>query len=102
VTPNWYMLEDGKILINTTTSRVKCFNIRRDSRVCLPVDDGYSYVILFGRARVAEESDANRDIETLAVRYTGEDAGKKAARERYRKDERTSIEIIPERVVSRL
>jgi hypothetical protein len=86
VTPIRYTLEDGKILVNTTTSRVKYFIIRRDGRVCLPVDDGYSCVILFGRARVAEERDANRDIETLAVRYTGEEAGKKAARERYWKD----------------
>ena len=101
MTPIWYMLEDGKILVNTTTSR-KCFNIRQGSRVCLPVDDGYPYVILFGRARIAEERDANRDIETLAVRYTGEEGGKKAARECHWKDERTSIEIIQERVVSRI
>ena len=102
VTPIWYRLEDGIIFVNTTTSRVKYFNIRRDSRVCLLVDDGYPHVILFGRARIANERDANKDIETLAIRYTGEDAGRKAARERFWKDERISIEITPERVVSQL
>ena len=81
---------------------MKYFNIRRDSRVCLLVDDGYPHVILFGRARIANERDANKDIETLAIRYTGEDAGRKAARERFWKDERISIEITPERVVSQL
>ena len=102
VTPVWYMLEGGRILVNTTTGRVKYFNIRRDSRVCLLVDDGYPYVIMFGRARIAKERDANNDIETLAIRYSGEEAGRKAARERYWKDERISIEITPERIVSQL
>jgi PPOX class probable F420-dependent enzyme len=102
VTPIWYMLEGGKILVNTTTNRVKYFNIRRDNRVCLLVDDGYTYVIIFGRARMAKERDAKRDIETLAIRYTGAKAGRKAARERYWKQERATVEIIPERIVSQL
>ena len=102
VTPIWYMLEDGKILVNTTTTRVKYFNIRRDNRVCFLVDDGYPYVIIFGRARMATERDAKKDIETLAIRYTGEKAGRKAARDRYWKQERATIEIIPDRVVSQL
>jgi PPOX class probable F420-dependent enzyme len=102
VTPIWYMLEDGKVFVNTTTDRVKYFNIRRDNRVCFLVDDGYPYVILFGRARIAEERDGKKDIETLAIRYTGEQAGRKAARERYWKQPRATIEITPERVVSGL
>jgi PPOX class probable F420-dependent enzyme len=102
VTPIWYMLEDGKVFVNTTTSRVKYFNIKRDNRVCLLVDDGYPHVIMFGKARMAKERDANKDIETLAIRYTGPQAGRKAARERYWKQERATIEITPERVVSQL
>jgi len=102
VTPIWYMLEDGKVLVNTTTSRVKYFNIKRDNRVCLLVDDGYPHVIVFGKARMAKERDANKDIESLAIRYTGAQAGRKAARERYWKQERATIEITPERVVSQL
>ena len=102
VTPIWYMLEDGKILINTTPTRVKYFNIKRDNRICFLVDDGYPYVIVFGRARMMKERDAKKDIETLAIRYMGATAGRRAARERYRKQERATIEIIPERVVSQL
>jgi len=101
-TPIWYMLEDGKVIVNTTTNRVKYFNIKRDNRVCFLVDDGYPYAIIFGKARIAAERDANRDIEALAIRYTGEEAGRKSARERYWKQERVSIEITPERVVSQL
>ena len=99
VTPIWYMLEDGRLFVNTTTSRVKYFNIRRDPRVSFLVDDGYPYVMIQGRARIAEERDGKRDIETLAIRYTGEVAGKKAARERYWKDPRVTIEIIPEKTI---
>ncbi len=102
VTPIWYMLDDGKVILNTTTDRVKYFNIKRDNRVCFLVDDGYPYVILFGKARIAAERDANRDIETLAIRYTGEEAGRKSARERYWKQKRISIEISPERVVPQI
>lgn len=102
VTPIWYMYEDGKLIVNTTTDRVKFRNIRRDPRVSFLVDDGYPYLMVLGKARVATERDANKDIETLAIRYTGEKAGKKSARERYWKQPRVSIEIIPERVISQL
>jgi PPOX class probable F420-dependent enzyme len=102
VTPIWYMYERGKLFINTTTDRVKYWNIKRDPRVCFLVDDGYPYVILFGRGRIANERDPLKDIETLAIRYTGDEKGKKAARERYWKQKRVSIEIIPDRVFSDL
>lgn len=102
VTPIWYMLDEGKIIVNTTNKRVKYHNIERDARVCLLVDDGYPYVVIFGRARIATERDANKDIEALAIRYTGEAAGRKSARSIYWKQPRASIEIVPERVVSGL
>ena len=102
VTPIWYMFDDGKLIVNTTSDRVKYFNIRRDPRVCFLVDDGYPYVAIFGKARIAKERDANKDIETLAIRYTGEEAGTKSARERYWKQQRVSIEIVPERVVEQI
>ena len=102
LTPIWYMYVDGKLIVNTTPERVKYHNVRRDPRVALLVDDGYPYVIVEGKARVASERDAKRDIETLAIRYTGEEKGKKAARERYWKDERVSLEIVPERIIQAL
>lgn len=102
VTPIWYMYEDGKLIVNTTTDRVKFRNIQRDPRVSFLIDDGYPYLMVLGKARIATERDANKDIETLAIRYTGEEAGKKSARERYWKQPRVSLEIAPERVVSQL
>ncbi|HXY56919.1 MAG TPA: PPOX class F420-dependent oxidoreductase [Nitrososphaerales archaeon] len=100
LTPIWYMVEDGKIIINTTTERVKYFNIRRDNRVCFLVEDGYPHVIVFGRARIAAERDGKKDIETLAIMYTGAVKGRQSAREVYWKQPRATIEITPERVVS--
>ena len=102
VTPIWYMLDHGRILVNTTTNRVKYFNIKRDGRVCFLVDSGYPYVILFGKARIAKERDGKKDIEALAIRYTGPVQGRKSARETYWKQPRASIEITPERVVDGL
>jgi PPOX class probable F420-dependent enzyme len=102
VTPIWYMYEGGKLWVNTTKDRVKFRNIRRDPRVCLLVDDGYSYVSIWGRARIATERDAYKDIESLAVRYQGEKKGRKEARGRYWKQERVSLEIVPEKVVNGL
>ena len=102
VTPIWYMLDQGKVIINTTRGRVKYYNVKRDARVCLLIDDGYHYVILFGRARMADERDGKKDIESLAIRYHGEERGRRAAREIYWKQPRVSMEIIVERVVSGL
>ena len=102
VTPIWYSYEGGKLIVNTTTDRVKYFNVRRDPRVCLLVDNGYQYLMVMGRARVAKERDAMKDIEALAVRYRGEEEGRKAAKDRYWKMDRVTIEITPEKVVSGL
>ncbi|HEY6283701.1 MAG TPA: PPOX class F420-dependent oxidoreductase [Nitrososphaerales archaeon] len=102
VTPIWYMLDEGKLIVNTTTERVKYRNIKRDPRVSFLVDDGYPYIMIQGKARIATERDSLKDIETLAIRYTGEEKGRKAARDRYWKQPRVSIEIVPERVFADL
>jgi len=102
LTPIWYMYENGRLIVNTTNDRTKYRNIVRNGRVAFLVDNGYEYVTVFGRGRVAVERDAKKDIETLAIRYTGEEKGRKAARDHFWKEDRVSIEIIPERVVSGL
>lgn len=102
VTPIWYMVEGSRLFVNTTSERVKFHNIKRDVRVCFLVDDGYPYIVIFGKARIAEERDGKKDIEALAIRYTGEEQGKKSARTTFWKQPRVSIEVIPERVVEDL
>jgi len=99
LTPIWYMLEKGKLYVNTAKTRVKYKNIMRDPRICFLVDDGYPYIMVFGRGRIATERDAYKDIETLAIRYQGEAKGKKSSRDIYWKQERVTIEIVPEKVL---
>lgn len=99
VTSVWYMLDGGKLIVNTTTERVKYRNIVRDPRVAFLIDNEYTWVLISGKARIAKERDGMKDIETLAIRYTGEEAGRKAARDRYWKQHRASIEIIPEKIM---
>jgi len=102
VTPIWYMLDDGKLIVNMTKQRVKYKNIMRDPRICFLIDDGYPQVLVFGRARVATERDPLKDIETLAIRYTGEETGRKRAREYFWKMDRVSLEIVPEKILEDL
>jgi hypothetical protein len=81
---------------------VKFRNVKRDDRVCLLVDNGYSYVAIFGRARIARTRDSMKDIETLAIRYRGEEKGRKMVRDSLWKMDRISLEVVPERVVADL
>ncbi|HXW37617.1 MAG TPA: PPOX class F420-dependent oxidoreductase [Nitrososphaerales archaeon] len=99
VTPIWYMYVDGKLLVNTAHGRVKYGNMKRTGRAALLVDDGYGYVLFSGRARRATERDPLKDIETLAVRYNGEEQGKKQTREVFARQKRVTFEIIPDKVI---
>jgi PPOX class probable F420-dependent enzyme len=102
VTVVWYMLVDGRLIINTAVGRVKYHNMLRDPRVSFLVDAGYPYVLVNGRARLATERDANGDIEALAIRYHGQEKGRKSAREVYWKQKRASFEIVPDKVLESL
>lgn len=99
LTPIWYMVEDGRVFVNTTPERVKYRNVKRDPRVNFLVDDGYPYVSIWGKARIATERDAQKDIEALAVRYHGEEKGKRQARDYFSKQKRVTLEIVLEKVV---
>ena len=101
-TPIWYMYDDGKFIVNTSLDRVKVKNVMRDDRVALLVHEGYSYLLIEGRARIAKERDPLKDIERLAVRYQGEAEGRKAARNNYWKQERVSMEVVPRKFVEQL
>lgn len=101
-TPVWYMYDDGKFIVNTSLGRVKVRNVKRDDRVALLVHEEYSYVLVEGRARIANERDPLKDIETLAVRYRGEAEGSKEARNYYWKQKRVSFEVIPSKFVEQL
>lgn len=67
----WYDLRGDQIMMNTTATRVKNANVRRDPRVSICIEDGYTFVTLRGRvSEIIEDSEiAVDDIISLALRY---------------------------------
>jgi len=101
VTPLWMIYEDGRFVMTTRETNVKVRNLRRDPRVAVLVDEGTQYVMVKGRARLADERDAAKDTEKLAIKALGDEAGPKRAVE-IMKIKHVSIEVLPERVVASL
>jgi PPOX class probable F420-dependent enzyme len=102
LTPVWFTLDDGRLIVNTARGRQKYVNMKRDARVALLVDDGYRYVSVAGTVREATERDAHGDIEALAIKYWGEERGRKSAREQFGREPRVSFEIVPKRIIADL
>jgi PPOX class probable F420-dependent enzyme len=71
----WYDWDDDRVLLNMDESRLRLRFMRRDPRVALTVFDGEDWgrhVSVLGRVVSIEEDVGLRDIDRLAVRYTGE------------------------------
>lgn len=95
----WYERRGDEVVVNTTTERVKARNIDRDARVSLLVGDPERYVRLDGVARVvATGPQALADIRALAVRYNGEDAAERQARDVWSTQQRVTYAIAIRRV----
>jgi PPOX class probable F420-dependent enzyme len=77
VTPVWIEREDETITFNTATGRVKERNMRREPRIALTIvdrDDDYALVVVRGRVvRMIEGEEADRQIDRLSKKYTGND-----------------------------
>ena len=77
VSPVWVELEDGYLTFNTAIGRLKERNMRRDPRVALSIadkDDPYDKVDIRGRiVEIVEGEEAERQIDTLAKKYIGQD-----------------------------
>ncbi|HZT53401.1 MAG TPA: PPOX class F420-dependent oxidoreductase [Gaiellaceae bacterium] len=70
----WYDWEDGRVLLNMDEGRLRLGYLRENPAVALTVldaDDWYRHVSLLGRVVSIEEDEGLRDIDRLAVRYTG-------------------------------
>ena len=77
VTPVWIEREDDTITFNTATGRVKYGNMRRDPRIAIAVvdrDDDYACTVIRGRVvEMIEGEEADRQIDRLSKKYTGND-----------------------------
>ena len=70
----WYLLEDGRVLVNMDEGRARLEHLRNDPRVSLTVldaDNWYHHVSLRGRVVELEEDQGLADIDRLSRHYTG-------------------------------
>jgi PPOX class probable F420-dependent enzyme len=70
----WYDWEDGRALLNMEDTRLRLRYLRAEPRISLTVlaeGDWYRQVTLLGRVGAIEEDVDLRDIDRLALRYTG-------------------------------
>ncbi len=74
VTPVWVDYDGEHVLFNTATGRAKWRHMRRDPRVTIEVtsmENPYEYVTVTGIAEIDESEAANRHIDKLSEKYTG-------------------------------
>jgi len=94
----WYELRDNMIVMNTTTSRIKGQNLRRDPRISVCVADGYRFVTIAGTAQLNDDPAVSQaDIRALAIRYHGQEKGAQQATAIYGKQQRVSIYLPADR-----
>ncbi len=77
VVPVWFELDGDMLVFTTGHTSIKAVNIRRDSRVCICVDDEtppFAYVQIEGTAALSADSDALLYWATrIGGRYMGAD-----------------------------
>jgi len=99
-TPIWYYYDGEHFNVTCYERRVKARNIRRDPRVTLVVVDTVNYgdpLIVSGAAELVEEGAADA-TERVAIRYEGEETGRKSAASLNAGGQRVIIRITPERI----
>ena len=98
----WYELRGDTIMMNTAVGRLKATQLRRDARASVCVPDGYSYVTISGVVSLDDDPHtAQNDIRALAIRYHGEEQGNRQADEMYSKQQRVTIYLPIQHVISK-
>jgi PPOX class probable F420-dependent enzyme len=100
LTTMWYLLDGDLILMNTKAGRTKEQNMRRDPRISVCIEDGYSYVTISGTvAMIDDQQIAQRDIYRLAVRYDGEEEARRQMEEQFSKETRVTLHLKLEHII---
>jgi PPOX class probable F420-dependent enzyme len=100
LTTMWYLLEGDVILMNTKAGRTKERNMRRDPRISVCIEDGYSYVTISGTVEMVDDPQiAQRDIYRLAVRYNGEEEARRQMEEQFSKETRVTLHLKLEHII---
>jgi PPOX class probable F420-dependent enzyme len=76
-TATWYLWEDdGRVLLNMDSGRIRLRHLRNDPRVSLTVlhdEDWYTHVSLIGRITEMRDDEGLADIDRLANHYVRRD-----------------------------
>jgi PPOX class probable F420-dependent enzyme len=97
----WYLLRDGKIMMNTRRGRTKDRNLVRDPRASICVEDGDRYVSIAGTVEmIDEQASAQADIKTLATRYDGPERAEELMRDAFGKQERITLLLSIDHVIA--
>ena len=101
LSPVYYVLDGGDILISTTAARAKTRAVRRDPRVSLCVlgeQYPFPYLTVYGRGRIENE----RVVDTMmrvGEKMTGNplpESVRPAIEERAQKEQRVVLRVTPE------
>lgn len=100
LTTMWYLLDGDVILMNTKAGRTKERNMRRDPRISVCIEDGYSYVTISGTVEMVDDPQvAQRDIYRLAMRYNGEEEAGRQMEEQFSKETRVTLHLKLEHII---
>jgi PPOX class probable F420-dependent enzyme len=98
--PVWYLYEEGEFVISTGRGSQKHRNVEANPEIMLVVDRRtlpYYAVMAPGRARIGGPL-AQEDRLRMAVRYLGEDLGRRYA-ERTSGEDAVTIRLRPQRLI---
>ncbi len=102
LTTMWYLLEGDTIVMNTKVGRLKERNMRRDPRISVCFEDEYYYITISGTVEMIDDPEiAQRDIARLAIRYSGEESGKRQAANKFAKEQRVTLHLQCDHVFER-
>lgn len=102
LTTMWYLLEGDTIVMNTKVGRLKERNMRRDPRISVCFEDEYYYLTISGTVEMIDDPEiAQRDIARLAIRYDGEESGKRQVANKFSKEERVTLHLKIEHMVEK-
>lgn len=97
-----YFAWDGEVLrFSTTKTRVKYFNLVRDPRLTIVIDDPESprYITIYGRAEINDEVESIIDgIRAIRGKYRGQAGADSVTLEELTRDARVLVTVHPERI----
>jgi len=105
ISPVWYIYEDGRFYISAGVNTAKVHNLRRNLRISLCVDGGYTdyrTVIVYGTAELIPSADWLQDSMRWRIiqRYHETEAEAQRYYKSVRDHESALIVVTPDKVIT--